>query len=89
MSTTIAFIGAGAMGARMAANLQAAGYSLRVDNRDRAKTKALADQGAAVCDSPATAAKGAESVVSTRDPASGARRARASRPGCGTRDSAS
>lgn len=62
--STLAFIGLGAMGARMAANLRSAGFSLRVYNRDRAKTKALADQGAQACDSPAAAAKGAEFIVS-------------------------
>jgi 3-hydroxyisobutyrate dehydrogenase len=62
--STLAFIGLGAMGARMAANLRSAGFSLRVYNRDRAKTKALADQGAQACDSPAAAARGAEFVVS-------------------------
>jgi len=62
--STIAFIGTGAMGARMAANLIAAGHKLRVYNRDRAKTKALADQGAEVCDSPAAAVRDAEFAVS-------------------------
>ncbi|HEX5091511.1 MAG TPA: NAD(P)-dependent oxidoreductase [Burkholderiales bacterium] len=62
--STIAFIGTGAMGARMAANLKAAGHALRVYNRDRAKTKALAEQGAEVCDSPAAAVRGAEFAVS-------------------------
>ena len=62
--STVAFIGLGAMGSRMAANLLAAGHKLRVYNRDRAKTKALADKGAAVCATPAEAAKGAEFVVS-------------------------
>lgn len=62
--TTLAFIGLGAMGARMAANLRSAGFSLRVYNRDRAKARALADQGAQACDSPAAAAKGAEFIVS-------------------------
>jgi 3-hydroxyisobutyrate dehydrogenase len=62
--STLAFIGLGAMGARMAANLRSAGFSLRVYNRDRAKTKALADQGAQACDSPAAAARGAEFIVS-------------------------
>ena len=62
--STVAFIGLGAMGSRMAANLIAAGHKLRVYNRDRAKTKDAADKGAAVCASPAEAAKGAEFVVS-------------------------
>jgi 3-hydroxyisobutyrate dehydrogenase len=62
--TTVAFIGLGAMGSRMAANLLSAGFQLRVWNRDRAKTKPLADKGATPADSPAHAARGAEFVVS-------------------------
>ncbi len=62
--TTVAFIGLGAMGSRMALNLIAAGFELRVYNRDRAKTAAAAAKGAAVCDSPAAAAKGAHFVCS-------------------------
>ncbi len=62
--TTVAFIGLGAMGSRMAMNLQQAGLHLRLYNRDRAKTRALAEQGAEVADSPAAAARGAQFVVS-------------------------
>ena len=62
--TTVAFIGLGAMGSRMAANLQQAGFKLRLYNRDRAKTKALADEGAEVAESPAAALKGAQFAVS-------------------------
>ncbi len=62
--STIAFLGLGAMGSRMASNLLAAGHTLRLYNRDRAKTNTLADKGAAVCDTPAAAAKGAEFVLS-------------------------
>ncbi|MGE0876398.1 MAG: NAD(P)-dependent oxidoreductase [Burkholderiales bacterium] len=62
--TTVAFIGLGAMGSRMAQNLIAAGFRLRVWNRDRAKTQDAAAKGAEVCDSPAAAAKGASFVVS-------------------------
>ena len=62
--STVAFIGVGAMGSRMAMNLHAAGHKLRVYNRDRAKTKPFADKGIEVCDSPAAAAKGAEFVCS-------------------------
>ncbi len=59
MTTTIAFLGLGAMGARMAANLRAAGYALRVYNRDSAKARALAGEGAQACDTPAAAVQGA------------------------------
>ena len=62
--STVAFIGLGAMGSRMAMNLHAAGHKLRVYNRDRAKTKPFADKGIEVCDTPAAAAKGAEFVCS-------------------------
>lgn len=64
MRTTIAFLGLGAMGSRMAANLQSAGYALRVYNRDRAKTQTFADKGAQACDTPAAAVQGASYVVS-------------------------
>jgi 3-hydroxyisobutyrate dehydrogenase-like beta-hydroxyacid dehydrogenase len=62
--STIAFIGVGAMGSRMAMNLHAAGHKLRVYNRDKAKTKPFAEKGVEVFDSPAAAAKGAEFVCS-------------------------
>jgi 3-hydroxyisobutyrate dehydrogenase len=62
--STVAFIGLGAMGSRMAMNLHAAGHTLHVYNRDRAKTKPFADKGITVCDSPAAAAKGAQFVCS-------------------------
>lgn len=64
MTTTIAFLGLGAMGSRMAANLQAAGYALRVYNRDRAKARPFAEKGAQACDTPAAAVQGASYVVS-------------------------
>mgnify|MGYP001617848503 CR=1 FL=1 len=62
--STVAFIGLGAMGSRMAMNLHAAGHKLRVYNRDKAKAKPFADKGIEVCDSPAAAVKGAEFVCS-------------------------
>lgn len=62
--SSIAFVGLGAMGSRMAMNLHAAGHKLQVYNRDRAKTKPFADKGITVCDSPAAAAKGVEFVCS-------------------------
>ena len=64
MMTTIAFLGLGAMGSRMAANLQSAGYALRVYNRDRAKARPFAEKGAQACDTPAAAVQGASYVVS-------------------------
>ena len=62
--STVAFVGLGAMGSRMALNLQAAGHKLRVFNRDGSKTRPYAEKGAEVADSPASAARGAEFVVS-------------------------
>src|SRR5258706_4733735 len=60
----VGFVGLGAMGSRMAMNLHAAGHTLRVYNRDKAKTRPFADKGIEVCDSPSAAAKGAEFVCS-------------------------
>jgi 3-hydroxyisobutyrate dehydrogenase-like beta-hydroxyacid dehydrogenase len=62
--STVAFIGLGAMGSRMAMNLHAAGHLLRVFNRSREKTRQFADKGIQVCDSPAAAVQGAEFVCS-------------------------
>jgi len=62
--STVAFIGLGAMGSRMAMNLHAAGHKLRVYNRDKAKAKPFAEQGIEACRSPAAAAEGAEFVCS-------------------------
>jgi len=62
--STVAFIGVGAMGSRMAMNLHAAGHELRVFNRNKEKTKPFAEKGIEVFDSPAAAVKGAEFVCS-------------------------
>src|SRR5512140_1624575 len=62
--STVAFIGLGAMGSRMAMNLHAAGHKLRVYNRDRLKTLPFADRGVPVFDTPAEAAEGVEFVWS-------------------------
>jgi len=62
--STVAFVGLGAMGSRMALNLHAAGFELRLYNRDRAKAKPFSELGIAVADSPAAAARGAAFVVS-------------------------
>jgi 3-hydroxyisobutyrate dehydrogenase len=62
--TKIAFLGLGAMGSRMAANLIKAGHSVTVWNRTAAKAEALANLGAAIAGSPAAAASGAEIVIS-------------------------
>ena len=64
MTTSIAFIGLGAMGSRMAANLIEAGHSLRIYNRTAARCEPLQARGAVVCASPAEAAQGAQFVIS-------------------------
>jgi len=53
----IGFIGLGNMGQPMARNLLRAGHQLFVYNRSRERAQALANEGAAVADTPATAAK--------------------------------
>ncbi len=60
----IAFLGLGAMGARMATNLARAGHDLTVWNRSPGRAAALAAAGARQADSPRAAARGAEIVVS-------------------------
>jgi 3-hydroxyisobutyrate dehydrogenase-like beta-hydroxyacid dehydrogenase len=60
---TVAFVGLGAMGSRMARRLLDAGHELVVWNRAPAKTESLVDHGARGAGSPAEAARGAEVVV--------------------------
>ena len=64
MTSTVAFLGLGAMGAPMARNLLKAGCALRVWNRSAARAQPFADTGITVCDSIATAVQGAGFVVS-------------------------
>lgn len=61
---TIGFIGLGNMGRPMAANLLAAGFSLRAYNRTREKARELEQKGAAVVDCPAAVATPGGIVVS-------------------------
>jgi 3-hydroxyisobutyrate dehydrogenase len=56
----IGFIGLGAMGRHMAANLQLAGHELRVHDARREAAAALVAAGAAWADDPAQVASGAE-----------------------------
>src|SRR5664280_239118 len=60
---TVALLGVGTMGAGMARNLAAAGFGLRVWNRNPAKAQALQDCGAVAADTPATAVDGAGIVI--------------------------
>ena len=54
---TIGFVGLGQMGAAMAANLQKAGFDLRIYNRSPEKTKSFVDKGATQATSAADAAQ--------------------------------
>lgn len=60
---TLAFIGLGLMGQRMASRLLDAGFALTVWNRDPAKTAALVARGARLAADPAAAAQGADAVL--------------------------
>jgi 3-hydroxyisobutyrate dehydrogenase len=61
---TIAVLGAGgAMGSAIARNLLRAGMRVRAWDRTRAKAQPLADEGAAVCDTPAQAAETASMIL--------------------------
>lgn len=59
----VGFIGLGNMGSGMARNLIKAGHTVTVFNRTRSRAEALREAGAAVADSPARAAAGAEAVI--------------------------
>lgn len=62
--TTLGFIGTGGMGSGMAANLIKAGYSLVVNDLNRAQAKGLEEQGAKFADSPKAVAESCELVLS-------------------------
>lgn len=59
MTGPIAFLGTGLMGAPMVRRLLAAGFDVRVWNRDTAKAEALVADGATLAPSPAQAVAGA------------------------------
>ena len=61
---TVAVIGLGAMGSRMAAILLEAGFPVVVYNRSEAPVAALEKKGAQRADSPANAAQKADIVIS-------------------------
>jgi 3-hydroxyisobutyrate dehydrogenase-like beta-hydroxyacid dehydrogenase len=63
-SQSVAFIGLGNMGAPMARNLLASGFSITVFNRSRPPAEALAGAGANVADSPSAAVTPGGVVVS-------------------------
>ena len=62
--TSIAFLGLGAMGSRMAQRLLAGGAELTVWNRSTAPVDALVKAGARAAATPREAAKGVEIVIS-------------------------
>ena len=62
LSTNIAFIGTGTMGAPIAARIIDAGYKVAVFNTDDKKCEELVAKGARKCSSVAEAAKGADVV---------------------------
>jgi len=62
--SNIAFLGLGAMGSRMAGNLIKAGHTLTVWNRSPHAAEALLSAGAHWADSPFSAAKSADFVIS-------------------------
>jgi 3-hydroxyisobutyrate dehydrogenase len=61
---TVAFLGLGAMGSRMANRLLGQGHTLRVWNRSPAPAEALAERGAVRAATPREAAAGADIVIS-------------------------
>jgi 3-hydroxyisobutyrate dehydrogenase-like beta-hydroxyacid dehydrogenase len=63
MTSKIAFLGTGLMGAPMARNLLSAGFAVTVWNRSREKADALVPAGATVAASPAEAASAADIVI--------------------------
>jgi 3-hydroxyisobutyrate dehydrogenase len=63
MSTNVAVLGTGIMGAPMARNIATAGHRVRAWNRTRAKAEPLTEHGIEVADTPAEAVAGAEVVV--------------------------
>ena len=69
--STVAIIGLGEMGSRMARRLLDAGHELVVWNRTRARADELAARGAELAVSPADAARGADvAITMVADPAS-------------------
>jgi 3-hydroxyisobutyrate dehydrogenase len=70
MTTKVAFLGLGAMGAPMAARVIGAGYEVVVWNRTAARTEPLVALGAGAAADPAGAVAGAEFVITMlSDPA--------------------
>jgi 3-hydroxyisobutyrate dehydrogenase len=62
-ASTVAVVGLGGMGSRIARRLLEAGYTVHVWNRSAEKTAALADAGAVPVETPAEAARRADAVL--------------------------
>jgi 3-hydroxyisobutyrate dehydrogenase len=62
-TSVVAFLGAGRMGAPMAANLARSGFDVRVWNRTSSRAEALTADGAVAASSPAEAVRGAGIVI--------------------------
>lgn len=68
--TRIGFIGLGAMGSRMAANILNGGYAMVVYNRDETRAREIAGRGAEVAASPREVAERSTTVITMlSDPA--------------------
>jgi 3-hydroxyisobutyrate dehydrogenase-like beta-hydroxyacid dehydrogenase len=63
LNMKLAFIGAGNMGLPIARNLVRSGHSLTIYNRTRERAEPLRQEGAAMANSPADAARDAEAIV--------------------------
>ena len=63
MTTTVALLGTGLLGAAIAQRLVSQGISLRVWNRNPDRCRLLAEAGAQVVDDPAEAAQGVATVI--------------------------
>lgn len=61
--TKIAFLGTGTMGMPIARHLMSAGFDLRAWNRSTERARPLAEEGAAVLETPRQAAEGADIVI--------------------------
>jgi 2-hydroxy-3-oxopropionate reductase len=65
LSPRVAVIGVGVMGGAIATRLLETGATVAVFDRDRSKTRALAEKGARAADSAADAARGASFVITS------------------------
>ncbi|ASU78729.1 NAD(P)-dependent oxidoreductase [Actinopolyspora erythraea] len=61
--TRVAFLGTGTMGAPMVRNLLGSGFEVHVWNRTTAKAASLREDGAVLAETPASAAEGADVLV--------------------------